>query len=961
MSGALGLIAGASFGLPLGWLMLQLCLFGLLRPLSSISTRPSSAGVAFFAFTAAMMSAGLTGFALGVPPSARALTLIPLLLLIAASAISTSFLAWLCFRLVSEPLFRLALAIPCAWMVHEWAFSLGDGSVPWLRLGYAQASTGPLLGALSLGGVLLAGGLMVSLSGLLALGWSASAARQRPRLAAGAAIMLAISAIGFTDWTTPSGSLSATLIQSGLANKTGAASDTSGIAKTLAAISNAARNGPANLIVTAELALPKTTAALPSAFLHDLQSTLASKSGDALLGIHFSDNNTPGFYNGALGLGASGEQRYLKSKLFPFGEFLPLSDSLSAWVNAGLPQALTPTLRGEADFEPMLLAGHRAAIAICIEAAHTDSWRRRAATADFLVNMTNDSAVASAQVVRQARAMAQVRAMEFQKPLLRVSDSDGTFAVTASGRVHSELPGGEALTSLAQIETRVGLTPYARWGDAVPLAILLIAAGFLILRRIAAETKQPKAALPSGSLLTAGMKSARGQVLPLAVGMLLIVAAFLYLMVNSGQSVTEKIRVTNAADAAAYSAGVAEARSLNYSAYLNRAMVANEIVIAQTVSLASWSNYFAKAIPGYAAAAAEINFFLLPNPRVLQLDAVFLGAGYLSAMAGTNPDEYAKQVNQVLDVAVFTLNAAAQSLSLAQEVVQLEQNTGRRQFDLANSVVKAMDPALNAVVVPVSLDMGSFTSSYARNASAGDLRGRMADVTLRSRDAFTRERNWEVSSFNFPFVRKDGALKKRGGTDLIGFDEWRAVDTLELHGERFGCGKFGLSWCGDVQTRVGQGAALASADGGDAGRGYHGNAYSENARTAATADGEMRAASTFSGIPDSRDVANLDPTAVQTTGITIRVSKDHASTLTSANAAQFKTTGALDLYSSRPAGGQMAALSRAEVFYDRIAARADGRTELASLYNPYWRVRLVAPTASDKVFSAALQGGLVLP
>ena len=79
-----------------------------------------------------------------------------------------------------------------------------------------------------------------------------------------------------------------------------------------------------------------------------------------------------------------------------------------------------------------------------------------------------------------------------------------------------------------------------------------------------------------------------------------------------------------------------------------------------------------------------------------------------------------------------------------------------------------MDPALNAVVVPVSLDMGSFTSSYARNASAGDLRGRMADVTLRSRDAFTRERNWEVSSFNFPFVRKDGALKKRGGTDLIG-------------------------------------------------------------------------------------------------------------------------------------------------------------------------------------------------
>ena len=76
-------------------------------------------------------------------------------------------------------------------------------------------------------------------------------------------------------------------------------------------------------------------------------------------------------------------------------------------------------------------------------------------------------------------------------------------------------------------------------------------------------------------------------------------------MVNAGKMLTEKIRVTNAADAAAYSAAVVEARALNYDAYLNRAMVANEMVIAQMVSLASWLDYFATASDRIWVTAAD--------------------------------------------------------------------------------------------------------------------------------------------------------------------------------------------------------------------------------------------------------------------------------------------------------------------------------------------------------------------
>ena len=60
---------------------------------------------------------------------------------------------------------------------------------------------------------------------------------------------------------------------------------------------------------------------------------------------------------------------------------------------------------------------------------------------------------------------------------------------------------------------------------------------------------------------------------------------------GSGQLVNDKMRLVNAADAAAYSAALWQARSLNYQAYLNRAIVANEVAIAQLVSLRSWSRY----------------------------------------------------------------------------------------------------------------------------------------------------------------------------------------------------------------------------------------------------------------------------------------------------------------------------------------------------------------------------------
>jgi hypothetical protein len=449
-----------------------------------------------------------------------------------------------------------------------------------------------------------------------------------------------------------------------------------------------------------------------------------------------------------------------------------------------------------------------------------------------------------------------------------------------------------------------------------------------------------------------------GQILPVSLALLVIVAGFFYLMVNAGQAVTEKIRVTNAADAAAYSAGIVEARALNFDAYMNRGIVANQMAIAQMVSFASWIDYFAHAADNIAYTAADIDRFMLPEPRIIPLEAAFGGSEVVARYfgGGSSVSDYAAYVIDAAGIPIAAHAIASNGLALAEGAVQINLTAGIRQRDVARQVVKAMDPKLDAEVVLVTHGFDTFTKSW-----SGDDRERLKQVAMRSRDEFTRERNWTIDGHGIGV--RHPSLKKRGGTDLVGYDEWRGVDTLELHGQRFGCGRFRLSWCDDIKEPIGWGGIEVDAGGDDAGRGYHGNAYGENPTTANKSDEVMRQPkyAVYTGLPSVREIADVDPDHEAVTGITVRVWKKQADTLTSGGAATLKPSGALQVFDDHPANGDMVAMSRAQVFFDRISPRADSKTELGSLYNPYWRVRLVAPLTADKAYAATKQGGLVLP
>lgn len=88
----------------------------------------------------------------------------------------------------------------------------------------------------------------------------------------------------------------------------------------------------------------------------------------------------------------------------------------------------------------------------------------------------------------------------------------------------------------------------------------------------------------------------KGQALVLGVFLVLATASAVVLMYNTGQTTSEKTRLVNAADAAAYSGAVYVARNLNFLAYTNRAMIANHVAIGHFVSYVSWIRYVKESI-----------------------------------------------------------------------------------------------------------------------------------------------------------------------------------------------------------------------------------------------------------------------------------------------------------------------------------------------------------------------------
>lgn len=491
-----------------------------------------------------------------------------------------------------------------------------------------------------------------------------------------------------------------------------------------------------------------------------------------------------------------------------------------------------------------------------------------------------------------------------------------------------------------------------------------------------------------------GRRTVAGQAMVLGLTLILVLCVGIVLLFNTGQVVNKKVELVNAADAAAYSVAIQQARALNYAAYMNRARVANEVAIAQTISLYSWLNqmhttsivirttldvlsaipYIGVVFKALATAFKVAERILQTTRRVFQpvaqaavtaidkLNMLFAGSAQLVIEAVSRVDSYtiAKDVLQK--------NSPGANLGTIGTAV------------LGTQLATAENRLLQRYTIPRS---GGGSASQRQGAD------RYRNVVMQSRDGFSKSR-----SSNFL-----GFLVQSGGTDMVEYDRWAALDTMAV--------EFPMPWpADDIDMAVGWGGAQAVGtyrnqrflEGFGNGRGWYSEwdrrtyrPYGEAARRNRGAawmvdrsrDANVRLASGqhrrafftgYTGLRDYHDVKSgqaLQPYADKDSDrdkvgpvFTIYAETASRTARTSSTTNIGAPAGSRMDLPDKTVNGNIAALSSAQVFFDRpvqfnMFRRSDGRRETGNLFSPYWQARLVKTDASTRAALAA--AGALMP
>jgi apolipoprotein N-acyltransferase len=222
-----------------------------------------------------------------------------------------------------------------------------------------------------------------------------------------------------------------------------------------------------DLIVTPESSLPVLPSQIePSTWARYQKPFLAPGRG-ALVGI-FTGDEERGYNNSVLGLSATRRMpggapyHYGKRHLLPFGEFIPPG---MHWLVDMMHIPIGDQVRGTdtASFE---VHGQRVRPLICYEDLFGEDFVDSMVGPDaatMMANVTNLAWFGPRMVQDQHLQFSRMRAMEFRRPQVRATNTGATAVIDHLGTVTARLPPDVAGVLDAQVEGRIGDTPYARW------------------------------------------------------------------------------------------------------------------------------------------------------------------------------------------------------------------------------------------------------------------------------------------------------------------------------------------------------------------------------------------------------------------------------------------------------------------------------------------------------------------
>jgi apolipoprotein N-acyltransferase len=369
--------------------------------------------------------------------------------------------------------------ISFVWVIFEWMKSWVLTGFPWLDIGYTQTPSW-LFSWAPIGGIYLISFVVVIISSLLALALTLYVSKQKLMALVAIISVVALSLVSFisdrASWSEPIGSpIDIGIVQANVPiNEKWKIDVREQLIEKYQSLSQQLKaQQNIDLLVWPETALPLYMQQTDADFWSKITPNNTALLSGILDSPSIAKGNLDESYNAAV-LSCNGQtQMYRKRHLVPFGEYLPLR-FLFDWVLEYLELPMSDFSSWEGA-QSLNCGAIKVGLSICYEDAFATEYRTFVGDATVLVNISEDAWFGDSLAPHQRRQMAQMRARELSRPMVRSANSGPSLFIDQRGTLLAATAQFEVAALARQVQAHTGDTPFKRYGN------WIIGLSFLVL------------------------------------------------------------------------------------------------------------------------------------------------------------------------------------------------------------------------------------------------------------------------------------------------------------------------------------------------------------------------------------------------------------------------------------------------------------------------------------------------